>query len=390
MTAGPAAAEWFLLSDLHLDGRPSPRDRDGALVGFLETVVRGRPSGGDRARRALVLLGDTLDLTGPSPVPPRRVADRMTALARRHRPVFAALGRCVQDGVELHVVAGNHDVEVVRPDASALLVRLLGLRPEPPGVRFWPWLLHVPGVLYAEHGNQHHTLNRNPAVLRARAPVGADGPLPPPPLGAASADREWCDPAGLVALRVARALRAARQQERLAGAPAYRLFLEREAAALDLPSQAVVELAGLSRFRTIPAVTGAARRVAARRLGLERAGSYLPPCAAEAHRVLERHGTPAAAYVFGHTHRAAHEALGGALRPAAYLNTGTWSTAVRGAGPDRADPALFPFVRVATTAADVRAGLHYWHAEARRMVTNDTEYVGRLVRTRVSPDSSSA
>jgi len=386
VTPRTAVGEWFLVSDLHLDGRPSPRDVDRALPAFLETVVRGRDvARAGRGRRALVLLGDTFELAGPAPLAPTRVADRLTALARCHDRVFSALAACVRDGVELHVVGGNHDLEIVRPDASALLNRLLGLEPERPGTRFWPWLLHEPGVLYAEHGSQHHALNRSPAVLVAREAAWTDGPLPPPPLAAASAGTDWCRPADPRAVRVARAFRAASRQERYAAGPAYRQLLDREAVDLRLPPQAAADLAALSRFRTVPAVAGAAGRVLARRTGRGRPGSHLVSRAAEAHRVLEGHRTPAAAYVFGHTHRAEQRPLPGSRVPTAYLNTGTWCAAVRGDGPDRADPGLFPFVRVTATGDGVRAGLHFWSPDDRGVLADDAEYVLPAARSRVSP-----
>ena len=70
--------------------------------------------------------------------------------------------------------------------------------------------------------------------------------------------------------------------------------------------------------------------------------------------------------VFGHAHRADHHVIAGTS--ACYLNTGTWSDDVRGAGPDQSDDRLFPYVRVDATGEDgavtAQAALHYWSAAA--------------------------
>jgi hypothetical protein len=68
---------------------------------------------------------------------------------------------------------------------------------------------------------------------------------------------------------------------------------------------------------------------------------------------------PAAAYVFGHNHRAERLDLPGAPA-AAYLNAGTWGTEVRGPGPDQLDRQLFPFVRIAASPGGVEAELRFW------------------------------
>jgi hypothetical protein len=156
MTTG----EWYVVSDLHLNGEPGSRDIDAALPAFLDAVV-----GAGSARRSLVLLGDTFDLHGPVRQPGARVAERLTALAEAHAPVVEALAACVRSGVELQVVGGNHDVELTRPGTAALFTALLGLEAGHPGIRYSPWVVHEPGIFYAEHGNQHQELNRMPTVL---------------------------------------------------------------------------------------------------------------------------------------------------------------------------------------------------------------------------------
>jgi hypothetical protein len=349
--------EWYVLSDLHLNGEPGRRGIDGALCGFLENVVSASAS----TRRTLVLLGDTFDLHGPVRQPTSLVAERLTRLAEAHQGITDALGACVRSGVGLHVVGGNHDIELARPSVAARFTSLLGLAAGHAGVRSSPWLVHVPGVFYAEHGSQHHELNRMPTVLSVVANGDAGDELPVPPLGAASPARPWCPVDDARAIRVARSVVATRRQERLTRTAWYQALLAREAADLDLSGQAIAELAATSRFGIVRAVGGAGWRSVERRMGRARPGAHLARRAAAIHRILSRHGTPAAAYVFGHDHRAARLELAGEP-PAAYLNAGTWSDDVRSRGPDLADPQLFPYVRITATSTGVDADLAYWRA----------------------------
>ena len=348
-------SEWFLVSDLHLNGEPGPRDIDAAFPRFVETVV-GASTG---SRRALVLLGDTFDLQGPVRQSAAAIADRLTCLADTHARTLSALGACVRSGVDLHVVGGNHDIELTRAAAAALFTTLLGLEPGHPGVRFSPWVIHEQGVFYAEHGSQHHELNRMPTLLSVRAPGASPKELPVTPLGAASRGRPWCPADGVVAVRVVRSLRSARRHERLTQTPWYQDLLHREAADLGMSTGVLADLAAVSRFGVGRALVATARRTIERRVGVERPGTYLAPPAAAIHRILTRHGLPAAAYVFGHNHRAERLDLPDAPA-AAYLNAGTWCQDVRGCGPDQADRQLFPYVRIAGTPGGVDADLLFW------------------------------
>jgi hypothetical protein len=346
--------EWFVVSDLHLNGEAGPRDLEAALPRFLDTVVRASTSG----RRDVVLLGDTFDLQGPVPESGPAVAERLASLADAHAGILAALGGCVRSGIGLHLVGGNHDMELTRPAAAALFTTLLGLEVGHPGVRFSPWVVHEPGVFYAEHGNQHHELNRMPTVLSIREHGDRREELPVTPLAAGGRGHPSYSGQGAATVRVARALRATGRHERLARTAWYRRLLDREAAGLGMSGRALGEVAAVSRFGA-RGLAATARRTVERRVGVQRPGTYLAPRAAAIHRILTRYGVPAAAYVFGHNHRAERLVLPDA--PAAvYLNAGTWCTEVRGPGPDQLDRQLFPFVRIAATSGGVEAELRFW------------------------------
>ena len=352
--------DYYFLSDLHLDGDGTRRDIDRALPAFLEQLVAGATG----HRRTLVLLGDTFDLHGPSRQTEAAVAERLRALVGAHAPVMEALAECVRAGVVLQVVSGNHDVEVARPGIASLMTRLLGLGEQHPGVHFSPWILHEPGVFYAEHGSQHHELNRMPTILSVREVAGG---LPVTPLGACAREQPWCPTDRARVRRVARALRSELHHERLVGTDWYKELLAREAELVDLSPALLRDLAGLSAFTLSGAVFGAVERIVERRLGREPAGTYLAPRAAHVHRLLAGHGQPAAAYIFGHNHRAERLTLPGA--PAsAYLNAGTWGPHVRGSGPDVRDRHLFPYVRVVSGAQSVHTDLKYWDAREQTLL----------------------
>ncbi len=351
--------EWYVVSDLHLNGDPGSRGIDAALPGFLESV--GDP--GTSARRTIVLLGDTFDLHGPVRQSWAEVAERIRCLADAHAGILEALAARVRAGVGLQVVGGNHDIQLTRPAAATLFTTLLGLEAGHPGVRFSPWVVHEPGVFYAEHGNQHHELNRMPTVLSVRELGDGQEELPVTPLAAASRGHPGCPGEGAAVVRVARSLRSTQRHERMARTAWYEGLLAREAAGLGMSGRALAEVAATSRFNTGRALTAAARRSLERRVGVNRPGTYLAPRAAEIHRILTRHGQPAAAYVFGHNHRAERLDLPDAPA-AAYLNAGTWGADIRGTGPDQVDRELFPFVRITATPGCVRAELLFWRHPA--------------------------
>jgi UDP-2,3-diacylglucosamine pyrophosphatase LpxH len=97
-----------------------------------------------RIRTRLVLLGDTFDLV---------LAGRggLLAVAAAHAAVFDALAAFAAAGHEIEVVPGDHDGDLLRPATQERLRQLLAA---PIALR--PGVVHLPGVLYAEHGRQQH------------------------------------------------------------------------------------------------------------------------------------------------------------------------------------------------------------------------------------------
>lgn len=370
-----------LVSDLHMGaGNDDPFVADEAFVALLGHL-EARHAQATRPLR-IVLLGDFLDFTVVE-VAGRRLDPsvagalaRLERIAAAHESVFAALARVAAAGVPLHVVPGNHDLELLSSDVLAHLVALVS--PGGGTVVLHPWMVHVEGVLYAEHGHQHHDINRVVGLLDAyadprgyRPPAGTvfgefvieladalgrrDGPAPGPgAIWRALRARPSRLPAAAAAgARLAgRLTRATAQMSRDArpGRRARQQALARaHSAPAGLPESAVAALAHVSATSPL----AVARRLL-RRDGTE----YMLRAAGEVDVALTAAGVAVPSLVFGHTHVAADRALGSAARAPHYLNPGTWSE-LAAPGTER-----FGFVEVTQEADGPVARLRHWDASA--------------------------
>jgi UDP-2,3-diacylglucosamine pyrophosphatase LpxH len=342
------AAQWWLVSDLHLDvSDEDPRRPGRVLPEFLRREVLATSG----LQQHIAFVGDTFELVGFAE---DESLARLESILARHSDTFRALKECVARGVQLHFVCGNHDVELARPAIAARLSALLS-PVEPSRVRVYPWFLHVPHVLVAEHGHQHHALHRMPEVLRSA--VNGTDELDLPPLAAWNAhpSRSRLSRAGAVA----RACLASERAERRARGLAYDELLQAESIRLALDGVAVRDLARLSRFRTVSALPVAASRMVLAAAGRKVASEEAPAAAGRFARALEAHGSGVAWYVSAHTHRALESAL--EASPTRYVNTGTWCSDVRGRGPDQSDRRAFPYAVVDIAPGGASSGgLRYW------------------------------
>ncbi len=344
-------ARWWLLSDLHLGMSDDDPRRPGAV---LPDFLRREVLAASGLQQHVVFVGDTFELAG---LDEDESLARLESILARHPDTFRALEACAAHGVQLHFVCGNHDVELARPAVAARLSALLSPA-ETTRVRVHPWFLHVPHVLVAEHGHQHHALHRIPEVLRAA--VNGTDELDLPPLAAwhAHPTRSRLSRAGAVA----RACLASERAERRVREPGYGELLQTESLRLALDEVAVRDLARLSRFRTVSALPRTATRMVLAAAGRTTSGDKAPAAAGRFVRTLETHGSGVAWYVSAHTHRALESTLeGGSAR---YINTGTWSSDVRGRGPDQSDRRVFPYA-VVDVAADGASsgGLRFWRPD---------------------------
>lgn len=168
----------IILSDLHLSAGYDPATGTySRREDFFFDAAFGRLLGNlrERARREgrrwrLVLLGDVVDLLQveapeagrPDDEPDsscEATCEKLRRIAVGHPEFFAALGEFAAEGFPVDIVPGNHDIELIRPDAQQTLRELTAEysnRPEAASrISFYPWIYCIPGVLYAEHGHQY-------------------------------------------------------------------------------------------------------------------------------------------------------------------------------------------------------------------------------------------
>lgn len=319
-----------VVSDLHLGVRDLDGDRDEGLASFIRQVTH---RDGEEAR--LVLLGDSFDLVTTGD-PGLSRAELLGEILRRHPAPVAALRAHVDAGGRIDVVAGNHDPTLVRGPVRAYLRRALG--DERRAVQVHPWMLHVPGLLHAEHGHQYHDLHRFPMQLRDEPSTAAQRSI----LGAADAGEP-----------VLRLVRAASQAVRAHSASTRREIaryrdgdLARHADEIGMPRELITALDRLGdvpMHRTIARLL--TRQVARIRGGTPDAGRQLRLAAAALERLLDAAGHAVPVIVLGHTHVAETTVLPGG---ATYLNPGTWTDDVRhphATGADRVSWTTFARIR---------------------------------------------
>jgi UDP-2,3-diacylglucosamine pyrophosphatase LpxH len=332
-------ARLVIVSDLHMSTAdrsvPDPFADDAAFAAMVNAM-------GDGAPTRLILLGDTFDFVLAAAVsrqPSRRdpmaatVRD-LDAIAESHPRVLSALAAFTRAGHSVDVVPGNHDIELLqRPVQQRLRQLVAGAAGDPDaGARlsFPPWIVHVPHVLYAEHGQQHHDVNHFRGILnrtelhgrtRGRRPVGLC--LDEARLELAAL-RDRRPGAAVLALRAtALAGRVARGGADLAiggrmPGPAYERGLRDHAVALGLPRSLLVDV----DRRAAPTPARIARRLS---LGAD----FMPAAARGVSSLLSGAGATTAFCVFGHTHLADDRPLWDHFGAPRYLNAGTWSTMVR-------------------------------------------------------------
>jgi UDP-2,3-diacylglucosamine pyrophosphatase LpxH len=336
--AGAPAAAWGAgFSDEFAD--------DQALGDFLRWLSR-------RPQCRLVFLGDAFDFlrvpvtgtrTGMFARSDTEAVAQLDRIAAAHPTVVEALSAALAAGVQADFVAGNHDAELIRPAVQERLRALLGAQ-----VRFHPWLLYIPGLLYAEHGHHHHDINAFVRPLRPYAKKG--GRLERTPatwLGdlrrlPAGPGRLWRDAlTGLLGRPPARA-----RAEYLAR------LVPASADEIGLPGSVVTELHHLASLSLL----GAGRRLVSTRLRRDDRPGYLPAAAAAVHDLMARNQLAVPFYAFGHTHAATRLPLGA---NACYLNSGTWSTASRGGTQTRRT-----WIEITAGAPAASARLFHWTGTA--------------------------
>jgi UDP-2,3-diacylglucosamine pyrophosphatase LpxH len=314
-----------IVSDLHL-GAHDDSFYDDAFSRFADHLL---DSDAD-----LLLLGDALDFLEARPratgggkridTSEAAVHTTLEWIGRRHAPFFTALGRLAAAGHGVHVVPGNHDVELLRTSTQARFSELVGAasgnHDVSRAVAFHPWMFHVPGVLYAEHGHQYHDINAVSTLLRPEQPARPDRLALP----IASYLVEGRPRFAIHALRHAVTLSSPALARRRS---AYRReTLTPAAASVDLDA---ATLAALDRLSETDALSILRRLAGVARHGASNVATqrndYLHRGAMAIDRVLRGAGAAVPHLAFGHTHIAERFAVTATPGAAEYLNCGTWS-----------------------------------------------------------------
>ena len=227
---------------------------------------------------------------------------------------------------------------------------------------FTPWLLHLPGMLLAEHGHQHHDINRFDRQLwpfrSAHTQAGEAGAVQEP-FGAALSRLRHTSSGQARPIKVAgsvlrHGLRLQSPRRRRRGAHYRRSMLPGLISGLGVPLGTLQRLDAESERSAVQILARIGRQIATGRAGARRpADGYLPTAASAVRQTL---GPTAPPYlIYGHTHAADAIALASpgqpngqstgrssgqstgqstgrpTTRPTTYLNTGTWCR--RGPGP---------------------------------------------------------
>jgi UDP-2,3-diacylglucosamine pyrophosphatase LpxH len=362
--SGPGRWGITIVSDLHLSGHCDPHHAGHDLheAGFARFLDDVRRRAAERASTwRLVILGDLADLPDAS-APPAKAITELTRVSSGHPQLFEAVGAFLAAGLRVDVVAGNHDVALLHSAVRKRLADLLsagdGGAGVPASIAFHPWIYHIPGLLYAEHGSQYHDITAVPGLL------GLDGAEDRQPAGEAliveleryrrrlnkrrtrAFKAAALMGAGEESLRFAAVL--ARQVLALSGPElAHRreqyhdLTLRRYAAQVGIAHDALVGIDDLTAASAWSIGTRLARTWlvgpgirAMRNLSVGRGlslGSLWQPADRAAymrsawpavHRLLSAARQAVPFYVFGHTHHA--EELLSMDGTARYLNTGAW------------------------------------------------------------------
>jgi len=431
-----------VVSDLHMaagrdpvKGTMSPYEdfhQDKAFVSLLDDL-HDRAIANPRKLR-LLILGDVCDFLhvrmsrpdsgdGPDARIGLAIA-KLERIAEGHPTVFDALGRLVAAGCPVDIVPGNHDIELMCQSVQERFVQLVSRASNVPdleaGIRFHPWIYHVPGMLYAEHGHQHHDITSFRRLLcfdYAQTPDATQVPfgslyddylfellesldpsrrmMAPPLRSVVGVVRR--NPSILVtrspmhlrhAWILARRLASSGRRGNVSARAAYRnTVVRRHASDVGLPGEALqcidrlAEVAVDRMWRRIgmSLLRGQIQRIRwpiKRRTAVGHHSSqsavqqpgYLSAAAFAIHQILSDAGHAVPCYVFGHTHVGAkHSLTRDAEAPQCqYLNSGTWTVAIAPTSTPDDGRERFPFVCVSReSGGGVTAQLMVWDSTER-------------------------
>lgn len=395
------STDLIILSDLHLSsgpylasGLPDPLEQfadDQAFAHFLEYLIDQHSQENQAGR--LLFLGDFLDFLHARVKSPQKkdVLDIDSSEATAHQklemifaghPVFfEALGHLAATGFQIDLVPGNHDIDLMRPAIQSHFIDLLckvGRQANiASNVHFFSWIYKIPGLLYAEHGNQYHDLNSFPTLLSPyhhsypdalELPLGSyfDTYIHHMLVKVGTSDQGIQSPIRYLARKFfkhpANLIRAFPDiiwfARRAFTVVAYRAspgcasrrkayqteMLTDYAAELDMAVKTVMSLDRLSAAPNTRMLVRLIRGVLWPSGQSSQVG-YLFQAAKSIGKILQSDGVPVPFYVFGHSHQATKLPLPTSDGSAAwFLNSGTWSKAPFSSAVRTRN--TFPFIQI--------------------------------------------
>ncbi|MCU0693760.1 MAG: hypothetical protein MUF54_20420, partial [Polyangiaceae bacterium] len=213
--------QYLVVSDLHLcdveehqDGWKAYKSArhviDREFAALIDSVLDQRRQAADAAAGTLTLVlnGDIVDFDLVTAAPeeaefrvsaferrrgllptPEKSAWKLARVLQDHALFVETLARVLAEGHRLVYVMGNHDRELHFPEVQRVLtsaidaaMRARGHRLAPEAIRFEPWFFHVPGKIYAEHGQQYDHYSSFRYVLSPVVQTNA-GPMIAIPMG---------------------------------------------------------------------------------------------------------------------------------------------------------------------------------------------------------------
>ena len=396
----PITTQFIILSDLHLAAGYSPQTdtyertesffHDAAFAHFLQSIIAQAAQ--EDALVHLLLLGDLFDFLRVAPIPGGKIyppdtsevatLQKLERIAAGHPVFFQTLGAFVAAGGRLDILPGNHDIELIRPSAQTRLIELIAgssnLSSMSQQVTFFPWIYYVPGVFYAEHGQQQHELNAFKTLLtpyrrhhpeQIELPLGSyldqylfkpSRPKNLPPVPAPSFTRRL--QAVGVALRHFSRLFSAPQAVRAAY---HEQVLKPYAAEIGLNAPLLVALDDLSQGSPLSLARRIIRQQIVKRS--QPSGDYLFEAARPIYALLRANHLAVPYLVFGHTHRAAYLPLLADSPAPLYLNAGSPAGSLASGG--RLPEGHLPFISIRHNAdkSTIQASLLSWNEPLRQI-----------------------
>jgi UDP-2,3-diacylglucosamine pyrophosphatase LpxH len=391
---------YVFLSDLHLGSGFDPLKGsyslgenffyDDQFARFLAFLQRRAQEEGQALQ--LVLLGDIFDFlraehprrTQPDyslDSSPGAAVEKLERIAAGHSRFFEALGRLLEAGFQLAFLPGNHDIEMLHAavqEKVRKLIRQYGhcSAEAADAVQFLHWIYYVPGVFYAEHGQQQHWINGYPDLpllinqeVRGRIPLPAGSHFEIYQRGQSKQNGKGRNRMRFLCALLSASSHASSPLENSRRRAALQNALPLLSSQTGLSSQTITALAQDWPKFDLPQML---KQLVARISG-KPPKNYLYQAAATIHKLLMSSKEQVPYYVFGHSHKPAMQPLPDGTPTAYYINGGSWSGEHDNPHSAPIEPTpngLLPFILITSGPGEsnVEARILTWDDSAGRLV----------------------